>query len=422
MTVGGMFSNDHTAEVFGFIAAAHPFAPVIEAFRAAIRTAPQFAVFTAAAAGAAGDVHADLKAECAADGAWALERCYWCFQPGPGDAASAGEAHMLYWKRGADACVVSFPDDPSLPAMAPFLAARRAAGVRLDVLRYVPLRRLTFRERGAGGEPDRIGKLKRRRLIRASYERLAAVHRAASAAQAGFAVAAPLALDEDAGVFYQQALAGRALASGMEPHDAAAQLSRVGRVHRQLHALDVPDVPGWSLQAYFDTIGEDVHWIALFRPQAAARLQPVLARLAASMPDSSPGSHVFCHGDFIPSQLLIDGDRVAVTDFDGARRGDAHQEMAKLLAALKYDLPHLRAALQRGEPLDTAPMRAAEAAYLAGYEGEHGAPVDRARLPWFRTCAEIHYLAMTLKKDAWSARAFEHTLELVEACAAPLGA
>ena len=84
-------------------------------------------------------------------------------------------------------------------------------------------------------------------------------------------------------------------------------------------------------------------------------------------------------------------DRFAITDFDGARIGDPHRDLAIWLAALTFDLPALDRAVAAG---DEAVIARAEAAYLEGY-GAH----DERRLLWHRAAAEVHYVAVALKKD-----------------------
>jgi aminoglycoside phosphotransferase (APT) family kinase protein len=397
-----MISNNHVLQSFGFIGPGHPFAPAIEQLRAAIAASPGFAAFARLAGSPQCEVHADLKAGRAADGSWKLQRAYWCLQHEGPDGQTV--SHMALWREGQDLPrLLDFPQDPYLPTLRELLEGRR-----IELLRYVPLRRVTFRERGPAGE--RIGKLKRASKIRSAHDLLAAVHAAARDHGAAFTVAAPAGLDEAACVFYQELLPGTGLTRGLDADSAAARLQQVGRVHHALHALAVPGLPSWSLAGYLRTIADDVAWIALFAPEAAARLAPVLQRLQARVP--APGPAVFCHGDFICSQLLLAGDAVAVTDFDSARSGERYQEIGKLLASLRYDLPHLRAAALAGRP-DEAAQREAEEACLAGYEQAAAAPLERERLRWFRTCAEIHYLAMCFTKDAWNEAAFAHTLEAV---------
>lgn len=413
-----MESNNRTLDIFAFIT--HEFAPMIQEFRETIRSAPQFAPFAARAGSADCDVHADLKAQRFHSGQWTLQRAYWSLQHASSDGVSY-DAHMVYWKSAEQPHIVSFPHDPYMKTMHDVIAGAHREGVGIDVLRYVPLRRLTFRARKRGDAAGRIGKLKRRSTIRESCERLRTVHRAWRTAGASFTVAAPLEFDEAACVFYQEVLPGVGLTHGLTAADVRVRLAQVGRIHRELHGLEVPGLPAWTLERYRQVIGDDVRWIELFRPQAARRLEPVLATLDATAPSSPRRNHVFCHGAFVPSQLLLDGERVAVTDFDAARSGDAYQEMGKLLAGLKYDLPHLRESLHRGDPLDSAAMCDAEEAYLTGYAQFAGEPIDRKRLRWFRTCAEIHHLALSLKKDAWSAVGFESTVDAVVASAARLG-
>jgi aminoglycoside phosphotransferase (APT) family kinase protein len=399
-----VISNNHALQPFGFVRPEHPFAAAVDRMREAIAASPGFAAFEELAGTPDCEVHADLKAEPAADGGWSLQRAYWCLQHEAADGQFV--SHMVLWREGRDARLLDFPEDPWLPTLAGHLEHRRAAGQRIDVLRYVPLRRVTFRERGPAGE--RIGKLKRASKLKEAHDLLAAVHAAARASGGALKVAAPTDLDEGACVFYQELLPGTGLTHGLDAASAGARLHRVGQVHHALHTLAVPGIPDWSLAGYLRIIGWDIEWIGVFAPEAAQRLRPVLAWLQASLP--APGPVVFCHGDFICSQLLLAGDAVAVTDFDSARRGEAYQEIAKLLGSLPDDLPHLRAARLAGKP-DAAAQRAAEEAYLAGYELAAGAPIDRARLRWFRTCAEIHLLAMTFTKDAWTEDAFARSLD-----------
>jgi aminoglycoside phosphotransferase (APT) family kinase protein len=417
-----MFSNGDSLEVFSFVDPGHPFFPMIQQFRTTVRTASEFRDFAGTGSAAGSEVHAEIKAEIGPEGAWRLARAYWCLQrPGALDGGATLRADTIYYKAGAPGSVVSFPDDPSLRTLTRFCARSAAAGERLEVLRYVPLRRLTFRRHSSDASvPVRIGKLKRRSKARESYDRLCAVHRAADRSRAAFTVARPLAFDDTDCVFYQSSLAGRSLVAGLPAGDAPHCLRRVGAVHAQLHGLQVDALAGWDLGKYRATISEDVEWIRLFRPEAAARLQAVLLTLDKTAPASVGENRAFCHGDFIPSQLLGDGDRIAVTDFDAARSGDRYQEMGKLLASLKYDLPHLRQALFEDGDLRAADTGELEQAYLEGYAAAGGAKPDANRLAWFRNCAEIHYLAMSLKKDAYARDVFERTVDAVVARAAGL--
>lgn len=412
-----MISNHHSSDLFAFVGSAHPFYPVVEQLRAMVRSAPEFQDFPALASTDACDVHAEIKAQRAGDGTWRLQRAYWSLQRKLADGQSF-RADTAYFKDSDGCCSQhALTSDPYLTTAAAYLARN----AEVDVLRYVPLRRLTFRARAGAGFPATcVGKLKRQTKIGESYARLAAVHAAAKAASASFAVAAPLNFDAGNCVFYQQALAGHGYTGDIDTANLAERMRQLGEVHAELHELPVAGLPSWNLGEYWAMIRADVEWISLFRPDCAALLQGLLPAMERAAPHSPASGHVFCHGDFVASQLLIDGQRLAITDFDAARRGDACQEIAKLLASLKYDVPLLRAPFYAGAPIDRPPLEAAEAAYLSGYAAVSPRRIDRDRLRWFRICAEIHYLALALRKDAYHAAAFECAVAYVEASARQL--
>ena len=111
--------------------------------------------------------------------------------------------------------------------------------------------------------------------------------------------------------------------------------------------------------------------------------------------------------------LLLDGDRFAITDFDGARTGDPHRDLAIWLAALTFDVPALDGAVTAG---DDAAIERAEAAYLDGY-----GPHDERRLLWHRAAAEVHYVAVALKKDRHEPSRAQRGLRIAQHCAEALG-
>jgi len=78
----------------------------------------------------------------------------------------------------------------------------------------------------------------------------------------------------------------------------------------------------------------------------------------------------------------------------------------------------LQAAFEAGNEtlLDTA-----EGAYLAAYSRRSGRALDPQRLLWFRLCQEIHYLALSLKKDTWRPQRFDRALALVGRLLSGLG-
>jgi hypothetical protein len=418
-----MASGRDDLNFFSFIGEAHPFFMQVKALRRALRESPLYPELLARKGNAGSAVHAEIKGVETAQGAWRLDRFYWCFQyREPGDPMPF-RSHTLYFRadRGTP-LFYDFPEDAYLPSMADWFGDLARGGKhapRVDVLRYVPLRRVTFRVVAPGAAPI-IGKFKRKSKLQESYYRLAAVHQAVQKAGACFRVAAPGFVDEDACVFYQEALPGRDLVETIDRDNYRALLERLGKVHQQMNALDVPQLAQWRFAHYQESLRADIRWISFFFPEHEALLGSIWETLEGNLPDMSDDSAAFCHGDFVPSQALADGERWSITDFDLGRRGGSTLEMAMVIGSLKYHVPLVQQAFERPGGSDEATMSAAEEAYLRGYEQGAGRSVDRARLLWFRVCAEIHYLSLMLKKDTYAADTFDRGLALVRRLAAQL--
>jgi Ser/Thr protein kinase RdoA (MazF antagonist) len=373
--------------LFPLIEADHPFYPQVRAFAAQIGERVDESAAPAV-------IHAEIKALRTPDRQWALDRFYWSRQTWDGASRIRFQADTLTFRASLGRAEWHrFPDDPYLDAMSAGIA-RLLAGrpeARLDVLRYVPLRRLTFRldEDEAAAV---VGKFKRRSRFQEAHARLQAVARAAAQPGAPFRVATPLALDAAYGLSLQEALQGTNLAEAITPESGPELLYRLGATHRALHMLSVPGLPAWDGAQFRAGVERDLAWIGFVRPELAedlARARRALERTGAASECVEP---VFCHGDFVPSQVLADGDAWAVIDFDLCRQGDPYQELAMLIAALPYDVPALRAA---------PPMLLEQlaACYLAGYRERAGGDLRQSRLLWYRVCAELYYLSVALKKD-----------------------
>jgi hypothetical protein len=372
---------------FAFAADGHPLAASLAPLRAAVAADAGLQP-----SGAGGEVvRADLRAAPDAAGGWALQRLYWSVQrPDPG-APGALRARMLLCERGSDgtACtaVHAFPDDPGLRsarrADGPLVAGH--AGAPVTVLRYIPLRRITFRTAGAG--PAVIGKIKAPRSLERAEARLGAVR--AAAARATFAVAEPLGIDRARGVWFQALCAGRPLAqiAIADRADDLAALHRLGATHREIHGLDV-DAPADDEGARRAGLRADLGWVAGAAPAHAADVARLDRWLRANLRRCAERDRRFCHVDFSPSQVLCDGDAWTVLDFDDSHRGDPYADLAATLVSLEYET-------DAPGPVSDEAAAARAAAYLAGY----GAPLDEDRLLGHRVAEALALLAKRLRKD-----------------------
>ena len=373
---------------------------------------PRAGAWAAAHAGQPTTVHAEIKALPVPGGGWHFERFYWSLQSWDAAASQPFDAITLsYAAKTGQTEWYAFPQDSYLTTMAEFFGGEAAP---VEVLRYVPLRRLTFRARGSGGEPL-IGKFKRRSRFREAYGLLGVVADAVAEAVPGFAVSRPLAIDEARCLYYQSALAGTNLADAVDRENCDDLLAAVGALHRSLHEVPVAALPVADGAALLDGVRRDMAWITYFEPQHAALFDHVLALLQRHAGAVLGGPAVFCHGDFVCSQILMADEGWSVTDFDLCHRGDPYRDMAILLASLPYDLPLFQAGAGADSPADGSLLERAAAAYLRGYAEQAGAQIDALRLSWHRIGAEIYYLALMLKKDRFARPLADHRLDLVRA-------
>lgn len=389
---------------FSFVPEGHRLRPQLAAFAEAIGREPRVAALAARGAPGGLVVHAEAKALPVSAGRWRLDRFYWSLQArGERGPAPAFDALTAVWSAGDGTLRWhAFPDDPRLGAVAGYLDQARQAGSRIDVLRYVPLRRLTFRERDAGGRV-RVGKFKRASRFAQAHRLLQHVARGA-AGQDDFRVPQPLGVDAERQVHFQQALPGEDLAERLDAAGCAPLLARVGALHRGLHRLAVDGVPREDHERLLPQARQDADWIAFMQPAQAGPLADALALLARHAPPP-PEAPAFCHGDFVCSQLLVAEQGWSVIDFDLCRLGDAHRDAAILLASLPYDVPALAAC--QADAAGPALIERAERAYLDGYRDAGGQALDARRLAWHRLCAELHYLSLMLRKDRFERAAFE---------------
>src|SRR5262249_16667475 len=138
----------------------------------------------------------------------------------------------------------------------------RSGEPRIDVLRYVPLRRLTFRIAGRDdAQTPIIGKFKRRSRFKEAYDKLITVAHGAEHATATFSVAVPRGIDEAHCLYFQEAKPGENLAALLQQDNCGELLYRVGVVHRELHGLDIPNVPVWDFDVFLRNLQRDVRWI-----------------------------------------------------------------------------------------------------------------------------------------------------------------
>jgi ABC-type multidrug transport system fused ATPase/permease subunit len=247
-------------------------------------------------------------------------------------------------------CLVQwYPLDLSLPAL-----AYRPAWLR----RLITSAGLAVE--GSDEEPERLAYKPRRRAVlrvdghvvklyrnEAEFKRALAGQRAASSLRS---VVAPRleATSVEPFITVQSLLPGRAVP---EPASVAAD---AGALLAALHASRPSGLYAFGPCEQLTAAGATARLVATIAPELRPRLDRLLASLAASTPDDP--TLVPSHGDFNARQLLVDGDVLAVTDFD---------EFCLAQAAL--DPATYAAYLVRGAAGDLDAARAVVDGLLGGY-------------------------------------------------------
>jgi Phosphotransferase enzyme family len=345
---------------FDFVGVHHPFFEVVGRLRALIAAYARKSGDLAEVTPMRMTIHTEIKARRTNDARWTLDRFYWSSQlPDAAQPFGVRADTLSYDAKSARPVWHTFPSDPYLTFMQEY-AGSGMADERARLLRYVPLRRVTFREDDSIGGA-RIGKFKRRSRFREAYHMLGVVADAVLRSGAPFKVATPLQLIEQNALYYQSVLDGVDVADLIGPAAGPVLLARIGEIHRLLHGVDVPGLPAVSNVAWLEKTIEDLDLIGLYFPEARARLVHVPALLRRVAPTDR--GFTFCHGDFVCSQLLLAGEQWSITDFDLACFADPYRDVAMFISSLAYDVPYV----ERARSTETG--KALACAYVDGYFG-----------------------------------------------------
>ena len=90
-----------------------------------------------------------------------------------------------------------------------------------------------------------------------------------------------------------------------------------------------------TLEDELEKVREVVGRLATSVPELAGAAQPLVSRLTELARDTEPDPVVPSHHDFRPAQVLLDGDRVAFVDFDGACMAEPALDVGRFRAKLR---------------------------------------------------------------------------------------
>jgi Phosphotransferase enzyme family len=197
----------------------------------------------------------------------------------------------------------------------------------------------------------------------------------ASPAQRRGELRTPQALlwQEEAGLHWQCAAPGRALAELEEPTGPGLS-ARVAVALAALHATPLPDLPRLDIAGLGPRLQQAGDALYRVEPAWHAAITQALAALASGGEALAAEPLVTLHADLHPRNILVDADRLSFIDLDSLLCGPAVFELGGWIADLLYRGVLAGAAPQQLEP--------ACSSFLAAYEHAAGVRVNRALLAW----------------------------------------
>jgi aminoglycoside phosphotransferase len=282
-----------------------------------------------------------------------------------------------------------FPIDPDLPtlpqsmdpdAVRRLLSARdEAAGPEVDVVHHPREGPCVLRYR-FGGEADRpactyYGKVFADGTGATVYRYLRALTTDGAVAR----VPAPVAYSSTHRLLCTEALPGQQLGrvlkaaydGGIPGRERVRALrdasAAAGRALSELHRTDPLDAPVHSAADELRDLWQELETVAAVWPAEAAFIRHPVEALARRA--GGPSSLVLSHGDFTPSQVLLNGQHPGIVDLDTLCRADPALDVGRFLAHIRLQVARLT-----GDPRARLAEDLARS-FLIGYAEEAGSMV-----------------------------------------------
>lgn len=211
-------------------------------------------------------------------------------------------------------------------------------------------------------------------------------------------VAEPLGYDRALRILYQGVMPGVS-PPGVEAvgtffrHSRSIALS-LAAIHRSPVLVDEPRSPDELLR----WPARMAQGLEAVQPADAGRLRAILHRFEQTAPDTNAMSCCVLHGDFSMNQVLLDGLRVSIVDFDDVGVGDACADIGTFVARLGARVA------------DESVAREVAAVLRRDYEDCQDVALDDSHLRWFEAlaCTRLGLSALSQLKPGWRLRMHAH--------------
>lgn len=256
-----------------------------------------------------------------------------------------------------DVLLQVFPHDHRLPGLARLIAGPppelllailagfgpgewQLAKWHAKSVRYRPAVRAAVRVRVRAGD-EATGRVTERRTYAKVYSdpqkaRLGAqaqreLYDRVAAEGASFVVAEPIAYDSELLTVVQGEVAGTSLQTLLQQeNDPTSALRAAARSVAQFHQL-AASAPPRRARKSARPLRNGQEWLRSARPDLARTVAGILEAVAVGLGGVAP---VPTHGDLRPQHVLLDGDHVALIDFDDLAEGDPLRDIAIFVAQL----------------------------------------------------------------------------------------
>lgn len=322
---------------------------------------------------------AHLVLETAAEGSRDLESRATVSTHGP-PAFAVAPWNLLGW---------TIPNAPELTELALLLdpeALGDRVGRHLDLgadppavhlLRCVPRKRSVLRIERADGTGALFAKLVRQPEAEAVATAFEAVDRAVRAGGLRFRAPRVLHRDRDLNTVFMTRVPGLPLTAAMrraEPEPFRA----VGAALASLHGAELRPTAIWTVDHQLDDLIRHLAGMARALPSLAPRIVSLVDRLIERRPEERDRAPI--HGNLFGDQILWDGERVGIVDWDRLSDGDPHYDLGRLVAHLLYETGLAGA--------ESEAAGSCVGALLDAYRAGATRGLDRRRLAW-HTAVEL---------------------------------
>lgn len=150
-----------------------------------------------------------------------------------------------------------------------------------------------------------------------------------------FLIAKPLGYFEDFNVMFYENIQGKPLmvelATSLD--ELISKIKLCAQMLKKIHGLPQPEISLWEADNFFEFKDLERGALKNYYPQIAGELDSIVTQIKDKIDHKKITS--FCHGDFQPSNLIINQDKIYVLDFDLVSLIDKEYDIANFISQLR---------------------------------------------------------------------------------------